>query len=258
MEVKELETALTMLPGVKYVCTGGNTAQQNLIQEIDKQCGRCSAISRTHCFFSSLFWDRKKPIRVCKPDVCMPCLQLGNVISLSKFQGTEVFSRAISLYWKDTEGFTEAAEKWAGLDPPEPRKQEGEEAWSWAPAHPGRGVHTMPCRKGGVINTWGQGRALWTIGTGSREEAGRDEPRPLSWLLTLPCSSAPGVWGSKVCGVERGAAAAELLSLQHGIEQLRVSSRIIHCQLWVFTPVLKRGWNVGLLWWDGRKWTGII
>lgn len=72
MEVKELETALTRLPGVKYVCTGGNTAQQNLIQEIDKQCGRCSAISRTHCFFYSLFWDRKKLIRVCKPYVCMP------------------------------------------------------------------------------------------------------------------------------------------------------------------------------------------
>lgn len=53
MELKELETALTALPGVKYVCTGGNAAQ-NSIQEIDKQCERCSAISRTP-FFSPPF-----------------------------------------------------------------------------------------------------------------------------------------------------------------------------------------------------------
>lgn len=150
MEVKRLETALTIQPGVKYVCTGGNTAQQILIQEISNVG---DALPLAGLFFLC-FGTRKSHWGL--QASCVHALvatgqqHLPIHISLSRFQGTEVLSRAISLYWKDREGFTKAAEEWAGPAPPEPRKQEGEEAWSRAPAHPGRGVHTMLCRKGGL------------------------------------------------------------------------------------------------------------
>lgn len=81
MEVKRLETALTMQPGVKYVCTGGNTAQQSLIQEISNVG---DALPLAGIIFSSAL-GQENPIGVCKPAVCMLWLQLGNSISLSTY-----------------------------------------------------------------------------------------------------------------------------------------------------------------------------
>lgn len=150
-----MDVAQTLQLHVKNMCPARNTAAARLIQEVDKQCGRCSAASSTHFSSASGHQSQDKPISVCKPTACVPHLQLGNSIPLStqrfpNFGGLRDH-RDPSLATRRTKrNFTEAAEEWLGLAPPEPRKQEGEEARRRAPAHPGRRAHTMRRRKGGL------------------------------------------------------------------------------------------------------------